>query len=419
MKEQVYHGTYDGAYVSDTHIAHCYANRTMVLTDGRGATVRDRSGRRYIDFTAGIAVNILGHGRRDLARIAAREMRRRVHVSNLFASVPTLELASHLVASGPFAACFFGNSGSEANEAALKFARLYAHRTRGAGHHGIVSFSNGFHGRTMGSLSATHKAAYREPFEPLIGGVHYLPYNDVDALQELDERTAAVIVEPMQGEGGLTVMSGDFAAALNDICRVHDIILIADEVQSGLGRTGRLYGSHSVGLAPDIVTLSKPLAAGLPLSATLIPERVNALLSPGDHGSTFGGGPVVTAVGLKVWQEVTRRGFVDRVREAGEMIAEKLSDMSAKSDILGSPRGLGLLRGVPVETGGSDDGSVLGRIMEAARGEGLLILRSGSNVIRLAPPLNIRDRELTEGLARLERAVQQIEHEYHKEKSTV
>lgn len=418
MTGHVQEGSYDGAYISNTKIAHCYANRAMVLTDGRGATVRDRTGRRYIDFTAGIAVNILGHGRRDLARIAAREMRRRIHASNLFASVPTVQLAAHLVASGPFAACFFGNSGSEANEAALKFARLYAHRTRGAGHHGIVSFSQGFHGRTMGSLSATHKASYREPFEPLVGGVRYLPFNDVSALAELDARTAGVIVEPIQGEGGLTAMSREFASALSETCREHDIVLIADEVQSGMGRTGRLYGSNTVGLAPDIVTLSKPLAAGLPLSATLIPERINELLSPGDHGSTFGGNPVASAVALRVWRELTRTGFLDRVVQAGERLEEGLQSISAQSPILGTPRGLGMLRGVPVETDGEPAPDLLGRIIEQARVEGVLILRSGTNMIRLAPPLNIRDRLLTDGLARLERAVEQVTNDYEKETRT-
>lgn len=419
MAEHIHEGTYDGAYVTDTKIAHCYAARTMVLTGGRGTKVRDRAGRTYIDFTAGIAVNILGHGRRDLARAAAREMRRRIHVSNLFASTPTLELAARLTASGPFAACFFGNSGAEANEAAIKFARLYAHRTRGAGHHQIVSFTSGFHGRTMGSLSTTHKAAYREPFEPLIGGVRYLPFNDVSALDELDERTAGVIVEPIQGEGGLSVVSQEFASALNEKCREHDIILIADEVQSGMGRTGRLYGSNAVGLAPDIVTLSKPLAAGLPLSATLIPERVNDLLSPGDHGSTFGGNPVACAVAIRVWHTITRAGFIERVSAAGELIAGHLKSMASRSAILGSPRGLGLLRGIPVEVNGEPAPDLLGKIMEQARTDGLLILRSGVNMIRLAPPLNIRDRELKEGLARLERAVQHVESDYQKENETV
>jgi acetylornithine/N-succinyldiaminopimelate aminotransferase len=346
-------------------------------------------------------------------------MRRRIHVSNLFASTPTLELAARLTASGPFAACFFGNSGTEANEAAIKFARLYAHRTRGAGHHQIVSFTSGFHGRTMGALSTTHKAAYREPFEPLIGGVRYLPFNDVAALDELDERTAGVIVEPIQGEGGLSVVSQEFASALNEKCRERDIILIADEVQSGMGRTGRLYGSNAVGLAPDIVTLSKPLAAGLPLSATLIPERVNDLLSPGDHGSTFGGNPVACAVAIRVWDELTRAGFIERVSAAGELIAEQLKRIASRSAILGSPRGLGLLRGIPVEIDGEPAPDLLGKIMEQARTDGLLILRSGVNMIHLAPPLNIRDRELKEGLARLERAVQHVESDYQKEKETV
>ncbi|MFW6387843.1 MAG: aspartate aminotransferase family protein [bacterium] len=401
--------------VSGTAIARCYAEEVLRLDRGRGATVRDAAGRRYIDFTAGIAVNALGHGRRDLARVAAREMRRRIHVSNLFTTQPAVELAEALVASGSelgvaFDACFFGNSGTEANEAALKFARLYARACRGEGNHRLVSFTNGFHGRSMGALSVTANPAYREAFDPLLGGVEYLPYNDPEAVSKLDGSVAGVIVEPIQGEGGLDSMSPPFAAALNEHCRTHDIILIADEIQTGIGRTGRLYGSEIVGLKPDIVTLSKPLAAGLPLSATLIPKRLNDLLKPGDHGSTFGGGPVTTAVAQRVWNIVRNPRFLPKVREAGERLKAGLEELIRTHTITGDTvKGAGMLLGLPLAVAPEHAKSAAAEVMAAARKERLLILKSGTSILRIAPPLTIRPRDIDRGIARLDAALTAVE----------
>lgn len=397
------------AVVHNPPIARCYAQELLRFDSGKGATLRDAAGRRYIDFTAGIAVNALGHGRRDLARVAAREMRRRIHVSNLFTTQPTVELAAALVKSGSFDACYFSNSGTEANEAALKFARLYRHRTKGKGHHKLVSFSRGFHGRTMGALSTTANAAYREPFEPLIGGVEFYEYNDVEGLAALGPDVAAVIVEPVQGEGGLDQLSSEFASALNAKCREHDILLIGDEIQSGLGRTGHLYGSELVGLQPDIVTLSKPLAGGLPLAATLIPERVNEILKPGDHGSTFGGGPVTTAVALKVWDTVRQDRFLERVREAGARLSRGLADLVAKHSIVARTKGAGLLRGLELQVDGDGGSPAVGEVLAAARARGLLVLKSGTAVVRIAPPLTIGNRELDRGIALLDEALGDVE----------
>lgn len=396
-------------------IAHCYAGELLRLDRGRGASVRDAAGRKYIDFTAGIAVNALGHGRRDLARIAAREMRRRIHVSNLFTTRPTVELAEALVASGSemgveFDACFFGNSGTEANEAALKFARLYARARRGEGNHRLVSFTSGFHGRSMGALSVTANSAYRNAFEPLLGGVEYLPYNDLEAVSKLDGSVAGVIVEPIQGEGGLDSMSTPFAAALNEQCHKHDIILIADEIQTGIARTGRLYGSEIVGLKPDIVTLSKPLAAGLPLSATLIPKKVNDLLKPGDHGSTFGGGPVTSAVAQRVWSIVRNPRFLSKVREASERLKAGLEELIRTHPITGDTvKGAGMLLGLPLAVDPEHAKAAVGEVMAAARKEGLLVLKSGTAILRIAPPLTISAREIDKGIARLDTALNAVE----------
>jgi acetylornithine/N-succinyldiaminopimelate aminotransferase len=370
-----------------------YSAKFLVLERGDGAYVEDRAGNRYLDFGAGIAVNALGYGREDLASVAYEQMRKLIHVSNLYATEPAIALAAELAGSGDFAAVHFGNSGAEANEAAIKYARLYALRTRGEGNHKLLCFQNGFHGRTLGALSITPTAKYQEPFAPLLPGVRVLPFNDAAAVEAaLDPSFAAAIVEPVQGEGGLDVVSSEFAEALNRNCRKHDVLLIADEVQTGLGRTGSLYASALVGLEPDIVTLSKPLAGGLPLSATLIPARVNDLLHVGEHGTTFGGGPVTTAVALAVWKKITAKGFLEDVAKKGRYLGERLAALEAKHAGLGPVKGLGLLRGIVAE---KPDAAA---IMDGAREHGLLMLRSGVNVLRLAPPLTISEEELGRGV---------------------
>lgn len=253
------------ANAKDLPFPRNYASKMLVLERGEGVYLYDVDGKKYVDFGSGIAVNALGHGREKLAEIAAEQMKKLIHVSNLYTTEASLELGHKLIGTGGFDAVHLGNSGSEANEAALKYARLYSKRTKGEGHHKILSFRNGFHGRTLGALAVTPTPKYQEPFGPLMEGCVALPYNDVAALEEtLDDTFAAVMVEPVQGEGGLEVMTKEFAEALNRLCAEKDVILIADEVQTGLGRTGEFYASAALGLKPDIITLAKPLAGGSP-----------------------------------------------------------------------------------------------------------------------------------------------------------
>lgn len=388
-----------------TSVPKHYATERPLFLRGKGAYLFDDAGTKYLDLGAGIAVNALGYGRRDLARVAARQMRKVVHVSNLYATEAALKLGDRLVASWPgeperFAACFFGNSGTEANEAAIKFARLYAHETKGPGNHRLVSFERAFHGRTLGALAMTPTPAYREKFEPLMPGTETLPYNDPEALETgLDSGVAGVIVEAVQGEGGLEVMAPEFAARLNELCRRHDIVLIADEIQTGLGRTGELYGSRAVGLEPDVVTLSKPLAGGLPLSATLIPARINDLLHPGDHGTTFGGGPVTCAVALKVWDIVADNGFLGEVRRKAGLLDELLREIAETNPAVEGLWGTGLLRGIGLRLTEGREKETMKSVIDAAAARGVLVLRSGANRIRIAPPLTITDAELRRGVA--------------------
>jgi acetylornithine/N-succinyldiaminopimelate aminotransferase len=384
------------AMTGDLPLPKQYGTELLVISRGDGAWLEDVAGKRYLDFAGGIAVNALGYGREDLARAAYEQIKKLPHVSNVFTTEPALELGRALIASGPFAAVHFGNSGTEANEAALKYARLYTARTRGKGHEKLLCFANAFHGRTMGALSCTPNPKYQGPYEPLIPGVSVAPFNDVRALEKtLSAKYAGVIVEVIQGEGGLAVMTDEFARALNAACRKHDVILIADEVQTGMGRTGSLYASSAVGLEPDIITLAKPLAGGLPLSATLIPARINDLIHFGDHGTTFGGGPVTTAVAMKVWQTINQPGFLDDVRRKGEVLRKALEALRAKSPRVGELRGMGLLQGFEYRSEGADDVAAL---LARLRDKGLLALRSGSNVLRIAPPLVIGEDEIERGV---------------------
>ena len=402
------------ALTTDTPFARIYAREVLLISHGKGVWLWDGNGNRYLDFGSGIAVNALGYGDRRLARSVARQMKRLGHISNLYATAPGMELAERLrglaspVGRAPFTAVHFGNSGAEANEAAIKYARLYAHATRGPGHHRILSLSDGFHGRTMGALSATPKEAYRRKFEPLLPGFDTVPFDDPDALREaVDDTVAGIIVEVVQGEGGLRVLSPEMVAALHEVTAAHDVLLIADEIQTGLGRLGALFGSIDAGLTPDIICLSKPLAGGLPMSATLIPERVNDLLQPGDHGTTFGGGPATSAAALYVLERITSDGFLDGVRARAQQLEEGLQALTARFPWIIELRGRGLLRGLRIDLGPDQD-RLFPEILPAAREAGLLVLRSGGDVVRIAPPLVISPRELERGLRLLETTLQQI-----------
>ena len=398
----------NSAFIDNHPFPQHYAKELLVIESGDGVWLTDRRGKKYLDFGSGIAVNALGHGRDDLAETAAAQMKKLIHVSNLYATAPALKLAEELRRQGPFEAVFFGNSGTEANEAALKYARLYSLRVKGEGCHRILSFQGAFHGRTLGALSCTFNPKYQDPFQPLVPGCEAGPFNNcADLESRLDGSFAAVIVEVVQGEGGLTTMSGEFAGCLNRFCGKHDVVLIVDEVQTGLTRTGSLFAHTQIGLKPDIVTLAKPLAGGLPLSATLIPAKINRLLHIGEHGTTFGGGPVTTAVALKVWEMLSDEAFIDQVRRKGEKLHGMLEDLKKKHDFLGEVRGLGLLKGIDINR--VDSLSVIQRAREA----GLLILRSGENVLRLAPPLTISEEDMAEGVRILDEVLQTESGENH------
>ncbi len=383
-----------------------FASDVLTIDHGEGVYLFDIAGNRYLDFGAGIAVNALGYGNEEIARVAYEQMKKLVHISNLFTTEPAVELAMKLTATGNFEAVHLGSSGTEANEAALKYARLYAHRRRGPGHAKLLCFENAFHGRTLGALSVTPNAHYQEPFQPLLEGVTVLPFNDAKALERnLSSEFAGVIVEVIQGEGGLRVMTEAFARALNEACARYDVILIADEVQTGLARTGYPYASSMVGLTPDIITLAKPLGGGLPLSATLIPAKVNQLIRTGEHGTTFGGGPVTTAVASRILDRVLDPAVLAEVRRKAALLDEGLARLAARYPFVTELRGAGMLRGIAVD---EKRAGTTAELIAKAREAGLILLRSGVDVLRIAPPLVISGEELKAGLALLEQVFAKI-----------
>ena len=366
-----------------------YAQERTVFTHGKGVWLYDNEEKKYLDFGAGIAVNALGYGRDDFADIVSAQMKKIIHISNLYNSEPAIELAGKMVNSGPFSAVQFGNSGTEANEAAIKYSRLFSLRKKGKNNHKILCFKNAFHGRTIGSLSCTPTKKYQEPFEPLMPGVEVCTFNDSNEVSSiLDSSFAAVIMEVIQGEGGINEITKEFAGTLNELCSRFNIILIADEIQTGLSRTGAFYAYSEAGLKPDIVTLSKPLAGGLPLSATLIPEKINFLVHPGEHATTFGGGPVTTALASKIWDILSDKEFISNVHEKGNYLQSILKNMKNKYSFIGKLKGRGLLQGIEI------NGPDIPGILEQAQNLGLLILRSGVNIIRMAPPLIITKEEI-------------------------
>ncbi|HEY3176967.1 MAG TPA: acetylornithine/succinylornithine family transaminase [Candidatus Polarisedimenticolia bacterium] len=368
----------------------------LILARGKGTRVWDTGGRRYLDFTAGLGVAALGHGRRDLAAALARQFATLGHCSNLYGNLPALELADRLKRSSFAEKIWFANSGAEANEAALKFARLHGVHAGGAGKKGLVAFKGGFHGRTCGALAVTHHPSYRKPFGPLVPGVRFVEFNDLDqAAGAIDGKVCAVIVEPVQGEGGVVPAHPEFLQGLRELCDRQEALLIFDEVQCGLGRIGSLYAYRIYGVVPDMVTLAKPLAAGLPLGAVLINEKVADLLKPGLHGSTFSGGPAVCAVATRVFDAIAKPAFLDRVAGLGARLRAGLDDLAAGSPVFSHARGRGLMQALVVANPRIHKPD---RIVTRARDRGLLLTRAGADAVRLLPPLNCTEREIAEAL---------------------
>jgi predicted acetylornithine/succinylornithine family transaminase len=369
-----------------------YARVGPMLVSGHGAELVAEDGTRYLDFVAGIGVNALGYDHPVIRGAIERALGHGlVHVSNLYRTVPGERLAAELVARSFADRAFFCNSGAEANEAAFKFARKWSGKSE------IVAFSGSFHGRLFATLAATDRPDYRKPFEPLVPGIRIVPREEWAAVDHAvsASRTAAVIVEPVQGEGGVRPLDAEWLAFVRELCDSRGVAVIFDEVQCGLGRTGTLFAYEQTGVVPDILTLAKPLAGGLPMGAVLVTSAVAAALKPGDHATTFGGGPLVAGVALDVLRTIADPEFLADVRRKGDWLGARLGRLAGVARRVKAVRGRGLLWGLELSEPAAP-------FVAAARERGLLVLTAGPEVIRIIPPLVITEAELERGVGTLE-----------------
>jgi acetylornithine/N-succinyldiaminopimelate aminotransferase len=391
--------TQDIIQTEQKYVLQTYVRPDFVLTHGDGVWLYDDKGRQYLDAGSGIAVNALGYRNELLVNSIRQAADGLLHVSNLYHTAPHALLARDLVEASFADRVFYCNSGTEANEGAIKFARKWARANGNADKSGLVAFTGSFHGRSMGALSLTATEKYRAPFEPLIGNVSFAEFNNLDSARAMiTEQTCGVIVEPVQGEGGVTPATSEFLQGLRDICSQAGALLIFDEVQCGLGRTGTLWAYQGYGVEPDLMTLAKPLAGGLPMGAVLLTQQVADTIVPGDHASTFAGGPLTSTVARAVFQEISRPDFLIRIQAVGDYLENRLREELAASSLITKVRGKGLMWGLVSVPPALD-------VVDAARSHGLIILIAGPNVVRLLPPLTISQAEVDELVSRLLKAL--------------
>jgi acetylornithine/N-succinyldiaminopimelate aminotransferase len=385
---------------ADRVLMTTYGRQPLALIKGAGCRVWDEAGREYLDMVAGLAVCNLGHAHPEVAEAAAAQLRELVHVSNLYYTMPQIELAEDLVRLTFADRVFFCNSGAEAVEGAIKLSRRYAAQRFGPERHRIVCMANSFHGRTLGALSATGQEKFWQGFEPLLPGFVFAPFNDFEAVAAaVDDTVCAIMLEPIQGEGGVKPADPDFLLAVRRLCNEKNVLLMFDEVQTGLGRTGRLFAHERFGVAPDIMAIAKALANGLPMGALLAKEEVAQAFTPGSHASTFGGGPVIAAAARAGLSILSDPEFLAAVREKGAYLEERLEEFKARFAAIREVRGVGLMWGFDLDTEGAP-------LVAACRERGLLVNCTQGNVIRLLPPLIIEKAELDRGLTILAAALE-------------
>jgi len=365
-----------------------YAPSPISIVRGRGSRVYDLEGREYLDFVAGIAVNTLGHAHPDLVAAIQKQAQHLLHASNLYYTEPQVKLAKALVDHSFAKKVFFCNSGAEANEAAIKLARLYAHQKHGPDRYEIITMLNSFHGRTMATLTATGQEKVQKGFEPLLPGFKYVPLNNMPELEKaLSAKTAAVMLELVQGEGGVHVADRTYLKSLRELCRQHDVLLVFDEVQTGMGRTGTLFAYEQLGVHPDIMTLAKGLGGGVPIGACLATDEAAAAFSPGAHASTFGGNPLACAAALAVLRVLLEGRVLEQSRRMGDYLAKGLLDLKDRLHIVKDVRGLGLLQGMELTIEGKP-------VVDDCLARGLLINCTMERVLRFVPPLIITQHEI-------------------------
>lgn len=371
---------------TEQYVLHTYARAPFVLERGAGMVVVDGDGNEYLDFASGISVNALGHADAGIVAAVTEQIAQLSHVCNLYYTAPQADLAEILCQRSFADKVYFANSGAEAVEAAIKFARKYARTQHGPGKTGIVAFSGGFHGRTAGALALTAREKYQAPFRPLMPGVSYAQFNDVEgALKLIGPETCAVFVEPVQGEGGIHAATPEFLHALRDACDHYGALLVFDEIQCGVGRTGTLWAYEHVGVLPDMMTVAKALGGGLPIGVTLLTDAVAEVIAVGDHGSTFAAGPVVCRAAQVVLERVSQPGFLAHVTAMGEYLMGCLAELP--STHITDVRGQGLMIGVEMDI-------EVGPLVKTGFDHGVLMINAGPTVLRLLPPLIVEEAHI-------------------------
>ncbi|MDU9406026.1 aspartate aminotransferase family protein [Pseudomonas sp. zfem001] len=383
-----------------------YAPAAFVPVRGLGSRVWDQSGRELIDFAGGIAVNVLGHCHPALVAALTEQANTLWHISNVFTNEPTLRLGKKLVEATFAERVFFCNSGAEANEAAFKLARRVAHDRFGPEKHEIIAATNSFHGRTLFTVSVGGQPKYSDGFGPKIQGITHVPYNDLEALKAaISDKTCAVVLEPVQGEGGVLPADKAYLQGARELCNAHNALLVFDEVQSGMGRTGELFAYMNYGVVPDILSSAKSLGGGFPIAAMLTTTDLAKHFSPGTHGTTYGGNPLACAVGEAVLDIVNTAETLNGVKAKSEQFKTRLLALGKQYGLFEQVRGMGLLLGCVLNDAWMGKAK---QVLDAATAEGLMILQAGPDVVRFAPSLVVEDADIDEGLARFERALSKL-----------
>lgn len=400
MTTQVTRSTFDQVMIPN------YAPQAAIPVRGEGSRLWDQEGNEYIDFAGGIAVNALGHCHPRLVEVLNKQSQQLWHLSNVYTNEPALRLAGLLTKKTFADRVFFCNSGAEANEAAFKLVRKYAYDNFGADKNEIISFTQSFHGRTLFTVTVGGQPKYREGFEPVPGGITHVPFNDLDALKAaISDKTCAVVMEPIQGEGGIIAADPEFARGVRELCNQHNALLVFDEIQTGVGRTGDLYAYMGLGVVPDILTSAKALGGGFPIGAMLATAKAAESLGFGTHGSTYGGNPLACAVAEAVLQIIDTPEVLTGVKQRHALFVAELEKINAKYSVFADIRGQGLLIGAELIEALHGQGP---NILAAAREEGLMLLVAGPKVLRLTPSLIISEAEILDGMQRLDRAIAKV-----------
>lgn len=392
---------YDIMEEAEEVILHTYNRFPVVLERGDGVWLQDTEGKKYLDFGAGIAVFALGYHYPGYDDALKGQIDKLIHTSNLYYNEPMGEAAAKLVRASGMSRVFFTNSGTEAIEGAIKAARKYAWNKDGCTDHEIIAMNHSFHGRSVGALSVTGNPHYQEAFKPLMGGVRFADFNDLDSVKaQVTDKTCAIIMETVQGEGGIYPADREFLQGVKDICEEKDILLILDEIQCGMGRTGSMFAWQDYGVQPDIMTCAKALGCGVPVGAFVLNEKTAASsLVPGDHGTTYGGNPFACAAVSKVLDIFEQDKIVDHVREITPYLEEKLDELAERKQCIAGRRGKGLMQGLVIQ------GQPVGEAVKKALENGLIVISAGSDVLRLVPPLVITKEDVDEMIVRLEKSL--------------